>query len=647
MNIEYGNYTDRNDVSVNGRYTTGNITTQDNNVSDNRQDRMNQLSELKPGDTFTGTVVQSKNNTVLLHIDGSDAYVSASLESTDNYYNDQKITFQIIDNENGRITIKPLKQQDIIDALTEKTLLSQGITINDKNIAIVKELINNNLNLSKENIIMLSRGLLTIDGADISELVKLLKYDISINQENYNIYRRYNDGTASIQQDVNTIIDNVRSMYNANEKEFMNLMLHILDIDSGEVESSYNMKANDSIASGDVSEIGTSDVISNVDGALKEIDIINIESKDADSVNNAKDVLTGREMNIVDIIESDNNIHAGNSSISDNYMDNDNIINDYTNNGKATSDYQDNGLAKDISSTGIDINSAKEDGSDGGNNIIDNSIKREDNDIRDSLSNRFLLKADIRDIISQADADSIIKYMSKSNIERDSILHNTLTVEDVLKHTFEKDSEVKDSLSRLFENILKTSMSVKSEELYKGEVGEYFKKMVQKMDIITEFADNYMKSDQNITTAAQSISDNINFMNEMNSTMQFVQFPVQINGKEHQAELYVYRNKKNVNADKEEKTAFIRLDMEHLGNVEIYVKLYNCDVNMRFYVDNDDAKAILKDNIDILNERVTKLGYHVSEEFVKNEHKWNFEEDFMKKSEPYKMLKKTGFDVRA
>ena len=68
---------------------------------------------------------------------------------------------------------------------------------------------------------------------------------------------------------------------------------------------------------------------------------------------------------------------------------------------------------------------------------------------------------------------------------------------------------------------------------------------------------------------------------------------------------------------------------------------------MRFYVDNDEAKTILKDNIDILNERITKLGYQVSEEFVKNEHKWNFEEDFMKKSEPYKMLKNTGFDVRA
>ena len=57
--------------------------------------------------------------------------------------------------------------------------------------------------------------------------------------------------------------------------------------------------------------------------------------------------------------------------------------------------------------------------------------------------------------------------------------------------------------------------------------------------------------------------------------------------------------------------------------------------------------SVDKDNIDILNERITKLGYQVSEEFVKNEHKWNFEEDFMKKSEPYKMLKNTGFDVRA
>lgn len=638
MNIEYGKYTDRNDISANGRYI-GNVAAQDNSVSDNRQDRMNQLSELKPGDTFTGTVVQSKNNTVLLHIDGSDAYVSASLEGTDNYYNEQKITFQIIDNENGRITIKPLKQQDIIDALTEKTLLSQGITINDKNIAIVKELINNNMNLSKENIIMLSRGLLTIDGSDISELVKLLKYDISINQENYNTYRRYNDGTESIQQDVNTIIDNVRNMYNANEKEFMNLMLHILDIDGGKAEGSYNMKANDSIASGVTSETGISDAINNIDGTLKEVDSINIESKDMESVNNTKDILSGREMNVTDIIENDTNVHADNSKIDNHYQIND--------------------ISEDIIGTRIDAYKHKENSDDMNNNIkTDNMFKAEndltlhnntttDNEISDSLKNNSLLKTDIRDIISKADADNIINYMLKSSIESDDILHSIVTIEDVLKHTFEKKSDVSDSLSRLFENILKTSMAVKSEELYKGEVGEYFKKMVQKMDIITEYADNYMKSAQNITTAAQSISDNINFMNEMNTTMQFVQFPVQINGKEHQAELYVYRNKKNVNADKEEKTAFIRLDMENLGNVEIYVKLYNSDVNMRFYVDNDEAKTILKDNIDILNERITKLGYQVSEEFVKNEHKWNFEEDFMKKSEPYKMLKNTGFDVRA
>lgn len=235
--------------------------------------------------------------------------------------------------------------------------------------------------------------------------------------------------------------------------------------------------------------------------------------------------------------------------------------------------------------------------------------------------------------------------MSKTS--NDILVSDKVTLENILNHSFEKDTEVKDSVIKLFENVLKNSMAIKSEELYKGEVSEYFKKVLQKLDMITNYTESYMKSETDIATAAQSVKDNINFMNEMNNTMQFVQFPVNINGKKHQAELYVYRNKKNVNSDKEEKTAFIRLDMEHLGNVEVYVKLYNKDVNMKFYVESEDAGKVLEDNIAILNERVTKLGYNVKEEFLKNNHKWNFEEDFMKKSEPYTMLKKTGFDVKA
>ena len=58
-------------------------------------------------------------------------------------------------------------------------------------------------------------------------------------------------------------------------------------------------------------------------------------------------------------------------------------------------------------------------------------------------------------------------------------------------------------------------------------------------------------------------------------------------------------------------SAVLHLDMEHMGPVDVYVKLLNTKVTTNFYVADDSVIDLINDNIHILNERLEKRGYNM------------------------------------
>ena len=65
--------------------------------------------------------------------------------------------------------------------------------------------------------------------------------------------------------------------------------------------------------------------------------------------------------------------------------------------------------------------------------------------------------------------------------------------------------------------------------------------------------------------SAQNISDNVNFMNQINQYAAYVQLPVRMNQENAHGELYVYRRKKSLVNKDGNVSAFLHLDMDNLG----------------------------------------------------------------------------------
>lgn len=216
----------------------------------------------------------------------------------------------------------------------------------------------------------------------------------------------------------------------------------------------------------------------------------------------------------------------------------------------------------------------------------------------------------------------------------------------------------RESLGRLFasnefKSLVKDTMEqqwmLTPEDLKEPDkIGKLYEKMEGQLTRLTEAMKASGQENANVTQLAADVRSNIEFMNQVNQAYTYVQIPLKMSGQNASGQLYVYTNKKALAEGDKELTAFLHLDMDHLGSTDVSVKMLNHKVNTKFYLENDGAYDLLMANIPILEEKLAKKGYQCSVT-VENESKHvNFVEDFLKKDQPSAgQLHRYSFDMRA
>ena len=105
------------------------------------------------------------------------------------------------------------------------------------------------------------------------------------------------------------------------------------------------------------------------------------------------------------------------------------------------------------------------------------------------------------------------------------------------------------------------------------------------------------------------MTQNLDFMQQVNQMYAYVQLPLRLQHSEAHGDLYVYSNKKHLAANDGQISALLHLDMEHLGPVDVYVAMKQNDVKTQFYLQDEELLDFLMAHIDILTERIQKRGY--------------------------------------
>ncbi|MBR4719949.1 MAG: flagellar hook-length control protein FliK, partial [Lachnospiraceae bacterium] len=145
-----------------------------------------------------------------------------------------------------------------------------------------------------------------------------------------------------------------------------------------------------------------------------------------------------------------------------------------------------------------------------------------------------------------------------------------------------------------------------------GEVEALYKRLAEQSQRAIEILKDAGQSGSEVMRSAQNINDNVNFMNQLNQMMSYVQLPIRMNQENAHGELYVYTKKKQLANKDGNVSAFLHLDMDNLGPMDVYVAMQKNKVNTNFYLADEAALDLIMEHIDILDARLQKRGYNMS-----------------------------------
>lgn len=245
-------------------------------------------------------------------------------------------------------------------------------------------------------------------------------------------------------------------------------------------------------------------------------------------------------------------------------------------------------------------------------------------------------------------------------VEAKQVLNTELTVEKFLKaiqqglmnkQEFGYWGVQKLFGSKEYQTVLKELMQeqwlVSPEELDGEQLSESYKKVLQQTTQLEQIIRSTGLEQQQFLQNVADIRSNVEFINQLNQVYTYVQLPLKLSGQNANGDLYVYTNKKNLNDPDTELSAFLHLDLEHLGATDVSVKMLRKNVKTNFYFSDDASYELVKKNLPILEAKLNKKGYNCTFTVSNEDKKVDFVQDFLRKDLPVTgALHRYSFDVR-
>ena len=217
--------------------------------------------------------------------------------------------------------------------------------------------------------------------------------------------------------------------------------------------------------------------------------------------------------------------------------------------------------------------------------------------------------------------------------------------------------DVKELLShkgyqKLLNNVMEEQWLVQPSDVKsKSKISDLYERLERQMEDISKVLKLTGNENSALGHSVDQIRGNVEFMNQVNQIYNYVQIPLKMSGQNANGDLYVYTNKRRARGENDELSAFLHLDMEHLGSTDVSVKMKGKSVDTNFSFSDDDSYALVEKYLPILDAKLSALGYNVTLTVSGDRGKVDFVEDFLKKDLPGAgstgVVHRYSFDVRA
>ena len=159
---------------------------------------------------------------------------------------------------------------------------------------------------------------------------------------------------------------------------------------------------------------------------------------------------------------------------------------------------------------------------------------------------------------------------------------------------------------------VRQELSLRPEDAGKEKLGELYSRLGRQLSALSEALGSAGQEAGALGRTVQNLSQNLNFLNQLNNMYSYVQLPLKMRDQDAHGELYVYANRHKKAVREGEVSALLHLDMANLGPMDVYVQLRENHVGTRFYLPDEEMLDFIAEHIDLLNSRLKQRGYHMN-----------------------------------
>ena len=570
------------------------VTAQEQAVKTGTQQLAGTLSSLQTGNVFEGTVTDISDGQVLLTLANGEK-ISARLEGQIQLRLNQAMFFEVKSNTQTQIAIKPYLNGDSSNPTLLKALMQAGMGVTTDNLEMVRTMMEEQLPIDKNSLNQMMRQLAMFPKAAPSVIAQMNKLGIPVTEANVQQFSNYKADTAAIMKELENVLEQLPKSI------------------AGEGDTAGQMTA-------------------------KNIQLMDILFG-GETIEQSQDAGAKAQELLAKTADGSVTIKSGEQQAAD--------------------------IAKELQQ----ILSTAEDGmqqtSAAGEGIQQADAAKQ----AEGRQMPAATQGSLGEILGKEGAASLEQQLKALEtdgkqvlFDKNGNLNTGMSAEEFLKNLNQlfKENEFpqKEALFKLFsgkeyQTIFKKAVENQwylepQETGSKETVEKLYNRLQTQMNRLDEFIKQAGSGTEGLQKAVADVRGNIEFMNQINQIYNFVQLPLKMNGQNVNSELYVYTNKKNPIDMDGELSAFLHLDMDHLGSTDISVKMKGTAVKTNFYMADDASYELILAHAEELAERLENKGYQCQIEVKSEEKDMDFVEDFLKHDMPSAgKVYRYSFDVRA
>ncbi len=522
------------------------------------------LSGLSAGSAITGKITSLKGDTATIDVAGQK--LDAKLDGSMNLREGQTVTFTVRQTGDQSVTLSPLYTNMNTEGMASKALSAAGLPITDQSLEVATTMMEKGLSIDRNALADMVHITDMFPGQDISKLAEMQRFGLDINENTLVQFDAFKNYENQITEGLTKIMDSIPTTI------------------------------NDLISNGQVAD-GVK-LLTNVVGTITE----NAASQmDAAVVQGMGD--TGESLLRDKMVITEDMVFAAEQAL-------------------------DPDVDALVSQAGKESVASQE--------LFEAAVRvpgQENERINIEIENKA---ADAWKVMDNSDKSAMVDVLKQSGLtdnEARLLLSDNANTSDFLKATADllRTDSLPDSMREMiqsdsFGNLMKSQMQAQW-LLSPIDVGskETVESLYQRLDnqtrsIMSAVSEVTPSSTIDLQQSLSNMNQSMDFMEQMNQMVQYMQLPLKMNGSEATGDLFVYTNKKNLAEKEGNVSALLHLDMKNLGPIDVYASLSpGNNVFTKFYLPDDSMIDFINDNIHILNERLEGRGYSIKAEVAKSD----------------------------